>query len=103
MIKKNLATECCVTNGAEVRVVGWKCRPLDDTEKMQLKTVFVELIAPSTSIQLEGLPLNVMSIYKMQIKVKCMMPNGKVLSISRDQVPLIPNFAITDYSSRGRN
>ena len=31
-----------------------------------------------------------------------MMSNGKVLSISRDQVPLVSNFAITDYSSQGR-
>ena len=31
-----------------------------------------------------------------------MMPNGKVLSISRDQVPLVPNFAMTDYNSQGR-
>ena len=69
---------------------------------MQLKTVFVELIAPPTSIQLEGLPLNVVPIYKMQTKVKCMMSNGKVLSISRDQVPLVPNFAMTGYSSQGR-
>ena len=90
------------TNGAEARVVGWKCRPLDDTGKMQLETVFVELIAPPTPIQLKGLPLNVIPIYKMQTKVKCMMLNGKVLSISRDQVPLVPNFAMTDYSSQGR-
>ena len=68
------------TNGAEARVVGWKCRPLDDTGKMQLETVFVELIAPPTPIQLEGLPLNVIPIYKVQTKVKCMMLNGKVLS-----------------------
>ena len=102
MIKKNLAIECCITNGAEARVVGWKCRPLDDTGKMQLETVLVELIAPPTSIQLEGLLLNVVPIYKMQTKVKCMMPNGKMLSISRDQVPLVSDFAMTDYSSQGR-
>ena len=102
MIKKNLATECCVTNGAEARVVGWKCRPLDDTGKMQLETVLVELIAPPTPIQLKELPLDVISIYKIQTKVKCIMPNGKVLSISRDQVPPVPNFAMTDYSSQGR-
>ena len=39
MIKKNLAIEYCVTNRAETKVVGWKCRPLDNTVKMQLETV----------------------------------------------------------------
>ena len=102
MIKKNLATKCYATNKAETRVVDWKCRSLDDIKKMQLETVFVELIAPSTSIQLEGLPLNVVPIYKMQTKVKCMMPNGKVLNISKDQVSLIPNFAMIDYSFQGK-
>ena len=38
----------------------------------------------------------------MQTKAKCMMPNGKVLSISKDQMPIVPNFAMTDYSSQGR-
>ena len=28
MIKKNIATECGVTNGAEAKVVGWKTKPL---------------------------------------------------------------------------
>ena len=41
-------------------------------------------------------------VYQVQAKVKCMMPNGKVLSISRDQIPLVPNFAMTDYNSQGR-
>ena len=84
MIKKNIATECCVTNGAEARVVGWKEKPLDETGKMTLETVFVELVTPPTPIQLEGLPPNVVPIHHMQSNIKCIMPNGKTLTISRD-------------------
>ena len=102
MIKKNLATECCVTNGAEAIVVGWKCKPLDDTGKRILETVFVELISPPKSIQLEGLPLNVVPISKIASMTQCIMPNGKILNINRDQVPLVPNFAMTDYNFQGR-
>ena len=96
MVKLNLATECCVTNGAEGRVVGWKSRPLDETGKKLLEVVFIELTSPPTPIQLEGLPLNVVPIYKTPLQIKCTMPNGKVLTITRDQVPLVPNFAMTD-------
>ena len=74
MIKRNLATELCVTNGAEGKVVGWKCRPLDDTGKQQLETVFVKLISPPTNVQLEGLPLNVVPIYKVQAKCHSFSP-----------------------------
>lgn len=102
MIKKNIATECCVTNGAEARVVSWISKPLDDTGKLQLETVFVELISPPKNIQLEGLPLNVVPINRTQQDIQCMMPNGKTLSIHRDQIPLVPNFAMTDYNSQGR-
>ena len=30
------------------------------------------------------------------------MPNNEQLSVYRDQIPLIPNFAMTDYNSQGR-
>ncbi|EKM50409.1 uncharacterized protein PHACADRAFT_104881 [Phanerochaete carnosa HHB-10118-sp] len=102
MIKRNLATECCVTNGAEGRVVGWKSKPLDDSGKMQLETVFVELTCPPKPTQLERLPANVVPISQVAVATKCMMPNGKVLTINRDQVPLVPNFAMTDYNSQGK-
>ncbi|EKM55811.1 uncharacterized protein PHACADRAFT_96286, partial [Phanerochaete carnosa HHB-10118-sp] len=98
MVKKNIATECCATNRAEARVVGWKCNSLDKTGKLVLETVFIELTSPSTFIQLDGLLLNVVFMHCAQISVKCIMPNGKILQISRDQIPLIPNFAMIDYN-----
>jgi len=30
------------------------------------------------------------------------LPNDNILTVSRDQVPVIPNFAMTDFASQGR-
>ncbi len=62
LIKYNEATECCVTNGAETRVVDWISYIHPQSKKKMLKTLFVELINPPTPIQLDGLPLNVVPI-----------------------------------------
>ncbi|KAI0067152.1 hypothetical protein BV25DRAFT_1868127 [Artomyces pyxidatus] len=80
MIKRNEATEVCVTNGAEGTVV--------ENGQETLDVVFVKLKNPPTPVQLEGLPQNSNSINK--------------LYVTRAQVPLIPNFAMTDYASQGR-
>ncbi|KIP01810.1 hypothetical protein PHLGIDRAFT_80054, partial [Phlebiopsis gigantea 11061_1 CR5-6] len=101
MIKKNLATECGVTNGAEGIVVGWQDRRISG-DKSVLQTVFVQLTSPAKDVQLEGLPLNVVPVTKQSLEIKCTLPNGRTLSIIREQAPIIPNFAMTDFNSQGR-
>ncbi|KAH9924249.1 hypothetical protein B0H21DRAFT_679070, partial [Amylocystis lapponica] len=54
------------------------------------------------SIQLEGLPENVVPIMHQAQDVTCTMPDGTHLSISRDQAAVLPNFAMTDFNSQGR-
>jgi len=54
MIKRNEATECCVTNGAEAIVVGWNSHMI--LLKTVLDTLFVRLQNPPTNIQLDDLP-----------------------------------------------
>ena len=100
---KNLATECCVTNRAEVKVVGWKVKHVLDNNKLHLNTVFVELLLPPTTIQLDELPLNVVPMQSYVQTVKCLMLNGNKCFISCTQVPLVSNFAMTDYCSQGCN
>src|SRR5882762_448743 len=95
------ATECCVTNGAEAIVVGWNSQMIT-TDKQVLDTLFVRLNNPPTNIQLDDLPLNVVPISRHTISVKCDLPNDNILTVSRDQVPVIPNFAMTDFASQGR-
>ncbi|KAH9946847.1 hypothetical protein B0H21DRAFT_778851 [Amylocystis lapponica] len=103
MIKNNEATECGVTNGAEGIAVGWRVQPCPaDSDKQSLDTLFVKLTAPPFSIQLEGLPENVVPIMHQAQGVSWTMPDGTHLSISRDQAAVLPNFAMTDFNSQGR-
>jgi len=48
MIKTNEATECCVTNGAEATVVGWKAHYITH-DKLALDVLFVRLTNPPTT------------------------------------------------------
>ncbi len=102
LIKYNEATECCVTNGAEVKVVDWISYTHPVTGKKILKTLFVELQDPPTPLHLDGLPMNVVPISPDSKAISCDLPDGSVLQINRSQIPVIPNFAMTDYCSQGR-
>ncbi|KAI0069492.1 hypothetical protein K474DRAFT_1559656, partial [Panus rudis PR-1116 ss-1] len=82
-------------------VMGWKTRPLSN-ERDALDTVFVKLTAAPKPIQLDGLPENVVPIVHHTQDIQCKMPNDKTITISRDQVSLLPNFAMTDFNSQGR-
>lgn len=75
MIKKNIATECGITNGAEGRVVGWTSKPLDATHAM-LDILFVELTSLPKPLQLPGLPLNVVPIVHCSEEITIIKPEG---------------------------
>ena len=77
MIKCNVATELCITNGQEATVVGWQ----------------------STKGQLEE---NVVPLTRSTINMTCKLPDGSRVSISRSQVEVLPNFAMTDFASQGK-
>lgn len=49
MIKKNIATECCVTNGAPAVVYDWNSTFLPDGKEV-LDTLFVQLVDPPRSV-----------------------------------------------------
>ena len=102
LIKFNEATECCVTNGAEAHVVDWISYLNPDNNARTLKTLFVKLHNPPTLIKLPGLPLNVVPISPESRTIDCEVPDGSMIKISRSQIPVIPNFAMTDYCSQGR-
>ena len=53
-------------------------------------------------VKLEGLPLNVVPICRVKQSLLVEFPNKLKLGINRDQIPLLPNFAMTDYASQGR-
>ncbi|KAF9038753.1 hypothetical protein BJ165DRAFT_1352342 [Panaeolus papilionaceus] len=101
MLKHNDATELCITKGQEARVVGWKAKAGKNNTEC-LETVFVELINPPKTVRIPNLPDNVVPINSSKHTIKCTLPDDSVLTIEREQVFILPNFAMTDYASQGK-
>ena len=101
MIRNNDATELCITKGQEGHVVGWKSG-IGSRGQLVLETLYVKLDRPAKSINIEGLPENVVPLMKTKRSVKCTFPNGVSIPIRRSQVQVLPNFAMTVYSSQGK-
>ena len=101
IIRTNTATELCITRGQEATVYSWQSTTGSKGQKM-LDTLFVKLQNPPQAIQFDGLPANVVPLTRSTVSVKCALPNDESLTISRNQVEVLPNFAMTDYSSQGK-
>jgi hypothetical protein len=101
MIRNNEATELCITKGQEGFVVGWQSIT-GPHEKQILDTLFVELDRPPRTIQIPGLPENVVPIVRDKKTIECTFPSDLKTNIEREQVWILPNFAMTDYASQGK-
>jgi hypothetical protein len=101
MIRHNAATECCITKGAEGTVVSWQAS-VGPHGKPVLNTLFVKLVNPPQDIYITGLQKNIVPITKISQDIVCTLMNGKKVSITRNQVPVLLNFSMTDYASQGR-
>src|SRR5580704_8592105 len=102
MIRNNEATELCITKGQEGFVVGWQS-VIGPHGKQVLDTLFVELDHPPRTIQIPGLPENVVPIVKDKKTIQCTFPSDLKVNIERQQVWVLLNFAMTDYASQGKN
>ncbi|KAI0640762.1 hypothetical protein C8Q79DRAFT_920776 [Trametes meyenii] len=101
LLKFNEATELCATNGAQAVVDCWDSSTVNGREV--LDTLYVRLVDPPRDVQLPGLPVNVIPLTRNAKTVACTLPAGdSVLNIDREQVMVLPNFAMTDYCSQGR-
>jgi hypothetical protein len=101
MIRNNDATELCITKGQEGFVAGWKSNKGPHGKRV-LETLFVTLDKPPRNVQIPGLPQNVVPIVMATKTVECIFPNDLKESISRKQVWMLPNFAMTDYAAQGK-
>jgi hypothetical protein len=101
MLRHNEATECCITKGAEGTVAGWQAS-MGSHGKPMLDTLFVKLSNPPKTVHIEGLPPNVVPITRHSTKTICRLWNDQVITVSRNQVLVLPNFAMTDYAAQGR-
>src|ERR1700679_1907210 len=100
MLCHNEATECCITKGAEGTIAGWQAL-MGSHGKPMLDTLFVKLLNPHKIVQFEDLPPNVVPITQHSTRIVCKMWNDDVLTVSRNEVLVLPNFAMTDYASQG--
>ncbi|TFY61610.1 hypothetical protein EVG20_g6989 [Dentipellis fragilis] len=101
MIKKNEAVEANVTNGAEGKITGFQSHYISETKRV-LDIVFVKLINPPSPIQIEGLQLNEVPVSMQPNDITATMPNGSSIFLTRQQVPILPNFGMTDFGCQGR-
>ncbi|PBK92378.1 hypothetical protein ARMGADRAFT_894237, partial [Armillaria gallica] len=97
----NYATELCMTKGQEGTIHSW-CTEKGSRGQQMLDVLFVKLSNPPSDVQLVGLLLNVVPLERKSNTINCKMPNDTVISLSRSQVDIAPNFAMTDYSSQGK-
>jgi hypothetical protein len=102
MLRSNDATELCMTKGQEGVVVGWDSSSLPSGEQV-LDTLFARLIDPPRKIQIGDLPDNVVPITRTVTHVTCLLPDDSVLSLLREQVVVLLNFGMTDYTAQGKS
>ncbi|KAJ3516296.1 hypothetical protein NMY22_g14242 [Coprinellus aureogranulatus] len=103
MIRNNEATELGVTKGQEAIVKGWTSREIPKYPgKFALDVLFVELVKPAVPVKLPHLERNVVPLTKISNTIKAFLPNDSAVNLTRQQVPVLPNFAMTDYCSQGK-
>jgi hypothetical protein len=103
IIRYNNATELCITRGQEARVVGWTYSLIPAFhDRKRLEVLYVELTKPPHSVKLPNLPINVVPLTRMAQSVEARLPSDLYMTLSRSQVPVLPNFSMTDYSSQGK-
>jgi hypothetical protein len=101
MIRNNDATELCITKGQEGIVVGWQSYK-GSHGKCVLDTLFIKLENPPQLVQIPGLPDNIVPIMKSTKTITCVFPSDLKESIERQQVWVLPNFAMTAHTAQGK-
>ncbi|KAJ7476503.1 hypothetical protein FB451DRAFT_1033244 [Mycena latifolia] len=101
MIRNNDATELCMTKGQDRTVVGWQ-EATGASGQNLLDTLFLKLTKPPKTIKIPDLPENVVALTRNSNKIWSSLPDDTTVNIVREQVSVLPNFAMTDYSSQGK-
>ena len=102
IIRYNYATELCMTQGQEGIVYGWQLKT-SLRGQCTLDTLFVQLKNPPTDVQIDGLPINIIPVYATTNNIYVTLPNDECYYISRTQVEVLVNFAMTDFALQGKS
>ena len=90
-----------MTRGQEGFVYGWQSKQGPNGQVM-LDTLFVKLKDPPTLVEVPGLPENVVPVYPTTTNIIAALPTDEKFHISRTQVEVLVNFAMTDFASQGK-
>ena len=101
MIRNNDTTKLCITKGQEGFVARWQSSE-GPSGQLIIDTLFVKLDQPAKTIKIDSLPENIVPLVRSSKNITCKTPSNTHLPISRSQVSVLPNFAMTDYASRGK-
>jgi hypothetical protein len=101
IIRLNSATELYMTKGQNAIIYDWQMTEGSKGQCM-LDTLFMKLVNPPQIVQLDNLPENVVPLTRTITNTQCVLPNDATINISRSQVEVLPNFAMTDYTSQGK-
>ncbi|KAJ6513682.1 hypothetical protein C8R47DRAFT_962393 [Mycena vitilis] len=102
MLRSNEATELCLTKGQEGVVVGWDSST-GPADQNILETLFVKLNDPPREVQIGDLPVNVVPVPRTVTHLTCLLPDDSLLSILREQVVVLLNFGMTDFTAQGKS
>jgi hypothetical protein len=99
MLRANDATELWITKGRESVVCGWD-ESVGPLGQRVLDALFVRLVRPPRTINIDGLPENVVPLVRTPTHISVLLLDDTLLSIIRDQVVCLLNFGLTDYTSQ---
>ncbi|KAG8701997.1 hypothetical protein FRC11_011758 [Ceratobasidium sp. 423] len=110
MVTYNIETELDVANGARgtiVRIItgdsGTVEAGVNHLQELSRPPICVLVRLWRTKLEkLPGLDEGVIPIVPIRTQFKLKLPNKKVLTVSREQLPLTPAYAFTDYRSQGQ-
>ncbi|KAJ3898557.1 hypothetical protein F5879DRAFT_1066727 [Lentinula edodes] len=101
IIRHNIATELSITKGQRGTVYAWH-ESTGAFGQCILDVLFVLLDNPPTPIHVPGLPPNVVPLTRRKTKGIVTLKNDVKISVTRNQVDILPGFSMTAYASQGQ-
>ncbi|KAH7871352.1 uncharacterized protein C8R40DRAFT_1029876, partial [Lentinula edodes] len=101
IIRHNIATELSITKGQRGTVYAWH-ESTGAFGQCILDVLFVLLDDPPTPIHVPGLPPNVVPLTRRKTKGIVALKNDVKISVTRNQVDILPGFSMTAYASQGQ-
>lgn len=102
IIRYNTATELCITKGQRGTVYAWHETKGTFGQRV-LDVLFVLLNNPPSSVNIPGLPLNVVPLTRRKTSAHIQLPDDSMIWITRNQVDILPGFSMTAHASQGQS